>query len=89
MSCKAIGMGIIYFQWEKYNTINSSWIVPSQRAVNTTSPNLVFSMIEEEDEGVYHCIVTNDNGSIVSDNATIFVYGECLYNNVHYLISYM
>jgi len=34
-------------------------------------------VITEEDEGVYHCIVTNDDGSIVSDNATITVYGEC------------
>ena len=34
-------------------------------------------MITEEDEGVYHCIVTNDDGSVVSDNATITVYGEC------------
>ena len=30
----------------------------------------------EEDEGVYHCVVTNDDGSVISDNATIRVYGE-------------
>ena len=30
----------------------------------------------EEDEGIYHCVVTNPDGSVVSDNATITVYGE-------------
>ena len=49
---------------------------PTNRAVNITSPKLVFSVITEEDEGVYHCIITNDDGSVVSDNATITVYGE-------------
>jgi len=44
--------------------------------VNITSPKLIFSVITEEDEGVYHCIATNDDGSVESDNATITVYGE-------------
>ena len=76
MSCNVTGMGPIYFQWERYNAITSSWMKPSRRAVNIRSPNLVFNIIEEEDEGVYRCIITNNNKSIVSDNATIFVYGE-------------
>ena len=25
MSCSAIGMGPIYYQWEKYNSSNTSW----------------------------------------------------------------
>ena len=76
MFCKVIGMGPIYFKWERYHVLNNTWIKPSDRAVNTTSPNLEFSVIKEEDEGVYHCIITNDDGRIVSENATIFVYGE-------------
>ena len=51
--------------------------------MNNTSPNLKFSEIKEEDEGVYHCIITNDDGNVISDNATIPVYGEysmsCVY----------
>ena len=77
MSCSAVGMGPIYYQWEKYNTSNNSWISPSHRAVNITSSQLKFSDIREEDEGVYRCIVTNDDGSVISDNATVHVYGEC------------
>ena len=77
MFCEVIGIGPIYFKWEKYNIINNTWMKPSDRAVNTTSSNLEFSIIKEEDGGVYHCIITNDDGSVTSDNATIFVYGEC------------
>ena len=77
VSCSAIVMGPIYYQWEKYNSSNNSWISPSRRAVNITSPELKFTVIRDEDEGVYRCIVTNDDGSVISDNATVRVYGEC------------
>jgi len=76
LSCSAIGMGPIYYKWEKYHTSNNSWIDPSHRALNITSPDLRFSVISEEDEGVYRCVATNDDGSIISNNATIHVYGE-------------
>ena len=72
----AIGIGSIHYQWEKYHLFNNSWISPSHRAVNITSPNLTFSVISEEDEGVYRCVVTNNDGSVVSNNATVHVYGE-------------
>ena len=77
MSCLAVGMCPIYYQWEKYDSFNNDWISSSHRDVNITSPDLKFSVIREEDEGVYHCIVTNDDGSVISDNATFHVYGEC------------
>ena len=77
MSCSAVGMGPINYRWTKYNSFNNSWISPSRRTVNITSPELKFSVIREEDEGVYCCIVTNDDGSVISDNATVHVYGEC------------
>ena len=76
VSCSAVGMGPIYYQWEKYNSSNNSWISPSHRAVNIASSDLKFSVIREEDEGVYHCIVTNADGSVISDNATVHVYGK-------------
>ena len=76
MECLATGMGPILYKWEKYQSSSNSWIRPSYRAVNITSSKLIFSLITEEDEGVYHCVVTNDDGSVISDNATITVYGE-------------
>ena len=76
MSCSAVGMGPIYYQWQKYNSSNNSWISLSHRAVDITSSDLKFSVVREKDEGVYRCIVTNDDGSVTSDNATVNVYGE-------------
>ena len=76
VSCSAIGIGSIKYQWEKYQGFNNSWISPSHRAVNITSPNLTFSVVTEEDEGVYRCVVTSDDGSVFSDNVSIQVYGE-------------
>ena len=79
MYCEASTVGVtpIYYQWERYNILSNSWIRPSQRVVNITSPQLEFSIITEEDQGAYHCIAANDDGSVISNNATIFVYGEC------------
>ena len=77
LSCLAFGIGPIHYQWEKYHTSNNSWIHPSShRTVSVTSRHLNFSIIMEEDEGVYRCVVTNDDGSVTSDNATIHVYSE-------------
>ena len=42
-SYEVVGISPVYFKWEKYHTVNNSWIKPSDRAVNTTSPNLKFS----------------------------------------------
>ena len=72
----ATGMGPISYQWEKYQSFSNSWIRPSSRVVSVTSSKLIFSMITEEDEGTYRCIVTNDDGSVVSDSIIVTVYGE-------------
>ena len=83
IECIATGMGPILYKWEKYESSSNSWIKPSQRVVNITSPKLIFSVITEEDEGVYHCVVTNDDGSVISDSATITVYGELILKQCH------
>ncbi|XP_065904619.1 basement membrane-specific heparan sulfate proteoglycan core protein-like isoform X2 [Dysidea avara] len=71
----ATDMSPISYKWEKYQSFSNSWIRPSSRAVSVTSSKLIFSVITEEDEGTYHCIVTNDDGSVVSDNVNVTVYG--------------
>ena len=72
----AAGIGDIYYLWEKYDSYSDSWISVSSRAVNDTSPMLNFNVITEEDQGIYHCIVTNYDGSVTSDNVTITVFGK-------------
>ena len=87
MSCRAVGMGPIYFEWQKYQLSSNSWIQPSHRAVSITSPNLEFSVITEEDKGTYRCVVTNNDGSVISNNATIFVFGKFYVKNTYILVS--
>ena len=76
LECFAAGIGHIQYKWEKYQSSSNSWIRPSHRVVNITSPKLIFSVITEEDEGIYHCIATNHVGSVVSKSANITVYGK-------------
>ena len=76
VSCSAFGVGPIHYQWEKFHSYDNSWINPSQRVVNISSPNLIFSIITEYDEGIYRCIITNDDGSVISNNATVNVYSK-------------
>ena len=73
----ATGVGRINYLWQKYDSYSDSWISISSRAVNDTSPTLNFKVITE-DQGIYHCIVTNYDGSVMSDNVTITVFGEPL-----------
>ena len=73
----ATGVGHIYYLWQKYDSYSDSWISVSSRAVNDTSPTLNFKVITE-DQGIYHCVVTNYDGSVTSDNVTITIFGEPL-----------
>ena len=74
----ATGVGHIYYLWQKYDSNSDSWISVSSRAVNDTSPTLNFKVITEEDQGIYHCVVANYDGSVMSDNVTIAMFGKTL-----------
>ena len=74
----ATGIGDIYYLWQRFGSYSDNWIPVSSRAVNDTSATLNFKVITEEDQGIYHCIVTNYDGSVTSDNVTITVYGKLL-----------
>lgn len=71
----ASGVGPLYYQWQKYDPVTNGWIAPSSRVEDIKSLNLTFSLITKEDQGIYRCIVSNDDGHIISNNATIAVYG--------------
>ena len=75
----------MYYQWQKYDHFSNKWISPSSGADNITSPNLTFSVITEEDEGLYRCIASNDDGDVFSDYANITVYGK----NIHTCLLYV
>ena len=71
-------VGRINYLWQKYDSFSDNWISVSSRAVNDTSPTLNFKVITEEDQGIYHCVITNYDGSVTSDNVTITVFGKPL-----------
>ena len=76
LSCLANGLEPLKYLWQMYQSTNDSWTKPSIRAVNFTSPKLVFSKLTEEDKGIYRCIVFSEDDHVVSNNATITLYGE-------------
>ena len=80
----ATGVGHIYYLWQKYDSYSDSWILVSSRAEDDTSLTLNFSIITEEDQGVYRCIVANYDGSVISDNVTITVFGMLLLSFLHF-----
>ena len=79
LSCLANGLEPLNYHWQMYQSTYDSWTKPSVRAVNITSPKLVFSKLTEEDEGIYRCIVFSDDDNVISNNATITLYGELNY----------
>ena len=86
LECLAHDYGInqINYKWEKYHPLHDRWVRPSHRAARTvTSHKLEFVTIKEIDQGIYHCVASNKDGSALSENATITVYGKVIKRTVH------
>ena len=73
LRCRAVGSNIVVYQWTHNNNLiipNNHYIVKGSdlRIVNATM----------SDAGRYQCIITNINGMIASDYATLIVsrYGK-------------
>ena len=67
--CKALGTDIGY-QWIKDDVVVSGG----------TSKKLRFTNIQEPNEGSYKCRASNKGGMVVSNHATVTVYGELAVN---------
>ena len=63
--CRGLGTDIIY-QWVKDGTVVS----------DANSRILRITNITESDEGMYRCVVSNKDGMVESNPATVTVYGE-------------
>jgi len=69
--CKAEGTDIVY-QWIKDGVALSD----TNRRLSITNRKLKITSIEESDEGEYKCRASNKGGMVVSNSATVTVYGE-------------
>ena len=69
-TCRANGMGTLVYSWEKHS--GSSWTTVSND--NTTSYTTDTTLAIGQ--YMYRCRVSNDAGSVVSNNAIVNVYGE-------------
>ena len=70
LTCTAIGIGALVYSWEKSS--GGSWTIVSN--ANTTSYTTDTTLAIGQ--YMYRCRVSNEAGSVVSNNATVNVYGE-------------
>ena len=71
LTCRASGLGTLMYSWER-NSGSSSWTTVSND--NTTSYTTDTTLAIGQYR--YRCRVSNDAGSVVSNNAIVNVYGE-------------
>ncbi|XP_065887834.1 roundabout homolog 2-like isoform X2 [Dysidea avara] len=73
------GKGPINYQWERYISHRNIWVKAEHNwMIGRTSPALKFRPAINSFEGFYRCIVSNDDGSVISNNAFVSVYGPPL-----------
>ena len=70
LTCQASGLGTLEYSWERHS--GSSWTTVSND--NTTSYTTDTTLAIGQ--YMYRCRVSNDAGSVVSNIATVNVYGE-------------
>ena len=71
LMCRASSPGILTYSWER-RTSGSSWTTVGND--NTTSYTTDTTLAIGQ--YMYRCRVSNEAGSVVSNNATVNVYGE-------------
>jgi len=74
LMCRASGLGTLVYSWQRRS--GSSWttINNANRQSYTTNSNMAVGQY------TYRCVVRNDAGSVLSNSATVNMYGECCPN---------
>jgi len=70
LMCRAGGLGKLVYFWERISS--SSWTTISNDNTTSYTTNKTLTI----EEYMYRCRVSNEAGSVVSNNATVNVYGE-------------
>ena len=70
-TCSASNINGVTYSWHRYNGD-----IPSTRSRGQNTNTLTITRAIPPDEGMYHCIATNDGGSTSSRSALLRVDGE-------------
>ena len=70
LMCRANGLGTLVYSWEISS--GSSWTTVSNDNTTSYTTNTTLAI----GQYMYRCRVSNEAGSVVSDIATVVVYGE-------------
>ena len=68
--CQATSVGIVVYSWERSS--GSSWTTVSNDSTTSYTTDTTLAI----GQYMYRCRVSNDAGSVVSNNAIVNVYGE-------------
>ena len=70
LTCSATGNGTLVYSWERSS--GSSWTTISKSSTISYTTDTTLSI----GQYMYRCRVSNEAGSVVSNNAIVNVYGE-------------
>ena len=76
LMCRASGTGTLVYSWERRRSSGRRWATVSND--NTTSYTTDTTLTSGE--YIYRCRVSNEAGAVVSNSATVNVYGKCHHN---------
>jgi len=71
LMCRGSGRGTLTYSWER--SFGSSWATVSNDSTTSYTTDTTLT----SGEYMYRCIVNNEAGSIVSNIATVNVFGKC------------
>ena len=70
LTCRASGLGTLVYSWERSS--GGSWTIVSNDNTTSYTTDITLAI----GQYMYRCRVSNEAGSIVSNNAIVYVYGE-------------
>ena len=73
LNCEGTGLGSITYQWQNYNINGGQWMNIS----NSNTTELVVEKLEQSQQ--YRCVISDEDGSTTSDNATVTVLSKFFY----------
>ena len=71
LTCTANGLGTLRYSWERLSSSNN-WTTVSNHNITSYTTDTTLAI----GQYMYRCRVSNEAGSVVSNNATVNVYGE-------------